>query len=749
MANDSFKVKKSLNIEPVASASPTAKGDIVYDSTSDTVKYYNGSSRTVVNTDEAQSLSNKTLASPTFSGTVTSGLTASRALATGASGELAASSVTSTELGYVSGVTSAIQTQLGNKVASTSGTLTSPTVTNEITQAHTSTPSAPASGYMKIYPKSDGKYYTLDSSSVETQLGSGGSGKNYLQSVFDGAAVTGFTAYADAAASVPVDMTGGSPNADLTFAASASSPLTGTSSILFTHTANNRQGSGWSATISLDVSDRGKVLAFSMNYAIASGTYASGDLVFYAYDVTNSTLIQPTPYSILNHSLGSDRFFAELQTSSSTASLQIGFHVATSTATAYTMKMDDMVFGPQAKLYGSVATDWTSYTPTFVGAGSPTITYGRYRRVGTDVELDVKMVAGTPTAVPLSMSLPGSITPDPFNTGVRSVGWLVKAAATEYSLFPTIINTATGNLVYFGGAAAHSAAKNPLSLANGDAVLSAGDTVVITARFPITGWSTSQVLSDSADTRVVAAVLTGSPATATSGNPIIFPTITNDTHGAYNSTTGRYTVATPGYYQLVAGGAVTAGTAARLQIYKNASLHSIIGFVNSTDGLFAASGLVSCIAGDVIDLRPNATVAGPSANSSMSIYKLGGPAQIAASEKVGAVILGNPASATSGNPIIVPTVSYDSHGGYNASTGRYTVPRAGLVKVFGALASASSATTLSIYKNASLYSLAGNLDSNGEATFSGMLYCVAGDIVDIRPGGTVDATDMSLCFEMT
>lgn len=56
-------------------------------------------------------------ASPTFSGTITTPLTASRALVTGASSELAASAVTATELGYVSGVTSAIQTQLGTKVA--------------------------------------------------------------------------------------------------------------------------------------------------------------------------------------------------------------------------------------------------------------------------------------------------------------------------------------------------------------------------------------------------------------------------------------------------------------------------------------------------------------------------------------------------------------------------------------------------------------------------------------------------------
>lgn len=57
-------------------------------------------------------------ADPTFTGTITTPLTASRAVVTGASSELAASAVTATELGYVSGVTSAIQTQLDAKLAS-------------------------------------------------------------------------------------------------------------------------------------------------------------------------------------------------------------------------------------------------------------------------------------------------------------------------------------------------------------------------------------------------------------------------------------------------------------------------------------------------------------------------------------------------------------------------------------------------------------------------------------------------------
>jgi hypothetical protein len=57
--------------------------------------------------------------------TITSSdLTASRAPASDGSGKVAASSVTSTELGYVSGVTSAIQTQISAKANTASPTLT-------------------------------------------------------------------------------------------------------------------------------------------------------------------------------------------------------------------------------------------------------------------------------------------------------------------------------------------------------------------------------------------------------------------------------------------------------------------------------------------------------------------------------------------------------------------------------------------------------------------------------------------------
>lgn len=69
----------------------------------------------VINT----ALAGKAASSHTHAATQITGLTASRALATNSSGQVVVSTVTNTELSYLDGVTSAVQTQLNNKAAKT------------------------------------------------------------------------------------------------------------------------------------------------------------------------------------------------------------------------------------------------------------------------------------------------------------------------------------------------------------------------------------------------------------------------------------------------------------------------------------------------------------------------------------------------------------------------------------------------------------------------------------------------------
>jgi len=68
MAINSKKFKNSIQIEPKASPSLTEQGDIGFNSTSDKVVYRDGAAtREVVNTDSAQTLTNKTLTAPAIS----------------------------------------------------------------------------------------------------------------------------------------------------------------------------------------------------------------------------------------------------------------------------------------------------------------------------------------------------------------------------------------------------------------------------------------------------------------------------------------------------------------------------------------------------------------------------------------------------------------------------------------------------------------------------------------------------------
>ena len=79
--------------------------------------------------------------------TITStNLTASRALTSDASGKVAVSAATSTELGYLSGVTSAVQTQLNGKVDEVNGAVTTASTSSTVVRNITLSTADPSGG---------------------------------------------------------------------------------------------------------------------------------------------------------------------------------------------------------------------------------------------------------------------------------------------------------------------------------------------------------------------------------------------------------------------------------------------------------------------------------------------------------------------------------------------------------------------------------------------------------------------------
>jgi hypothetical protein len=606
----------------------------------------------------------------------------------------------------------------------TNKTLTSPTLTTPVVDVISatdqgSTPATPSAGTTKVYSKTDGKVYKLTSAGVEQELGAGAGGGtiNYISANPDAeTATTGWATYKDASAATPADGTGGS--ATLTFTRTTSSPLRSTGSFLITTTAADLRGEGASYDFTLSAADQAKVLSIAFDYNIASGTYATGDMTVYIYDVTNSTLIQPAGYQI--QAVGStlaNKHIATFQTSATGTSYRLIFHRAVTTSSAMTMKIDNVVVGPQIVQYGAPITDWVSYTPTGTWTGSVTYT-GRWRRVGDSMEGEVNIaLSGAPTGGTLTdINLPSGYTIDTTKmaasgANLRAIGTAhVQAAATTYtaltyyrsttSVRPNVLNAAGTSLVE-----ASITATVPNTFASGDFVW-------VRFMVPVVGWSSTVQMSNDTDTRVVALSVQKAAENAASGSEEDLDTWSTpivDTHGAFNATTGVYTVQVPGVYE-ISGSAVIAtnATGSRyISARKNSTNISIC--QNST----ALSGTVdtqlvltpvqcSCVAGDTLRLRSfqnsgSSLAWGTGANTVLTIKRLSGPSAIAASETISVIAT---TSVTSVNNALSPRVKIvysaantDTHGAYNSSTGVFTVPVAGKYRVSAAAALTATALT--------------------------------------------------------
>lgn len=150
----------------------------------------------------------------------------------------------------------------------------------------------------------------------------------------------GWVTYADAAGTTPVNGTGGAPTVTLT--RSTSSPLAGNASFVITKDAANRQGEGASYDFTVEPADSTNAaqnLIVDLYYA-SGGAFTAGsssDVRLYLYDVTNSVLLTPE-LTYFNGSSG--RLQTTFLTSAFSSSYRLIFHVATTSAAAWTLKID-------------------------------------------------------------------------------------------------------------------------------------------------------------------------------------------------------------------------------------------------------------------------------------------------------------------------------------------------------------------------------------------------------------------------
>lgn len=748
--DSSFKVKKSLNIQPLPTQGLSENGDIAVDTTLNKIQTrVNGVTDSVVQEATTQTLTNKTLTAPVISTISNSG---TLTLPTGAN-----------TLATLAGAET-----FTNKTI-TAPAITTPRIDVVTLDGQASSPSNPSAGDYKLFVSDTTSKLTLrNSAGTETTVGSGSGGINYLSATGDAeAGITGWTstAYTNGGlGGFPVAGYGFvsySPNS--TWNTSASSPLRGTSSFLYTKAAASAQGDLNYYTCAIDPADRGRQLSYNFDYTVVSGAYTDNDFCVAIYDVSNSKWIQPSGYKVSAVGTGtSATATGTFQTATNTASLNFCMFVLSSSTSAYSLKFDNLSLGPTVVPQSAAMSDWTSYTPTGSWVSNTTYT-GKWRRVGDSMEIDAQaLLSGAPTGS-FTLNIPPGFTID--STKI-SAGGTLSLYGAAYALDAATANY-TGTVLYSSSTAVQVVGDGAAgSLYSATVPFTFGNLDKVTLRFtvPILGWSSNTIVSDSAATRVVAAKMYRNTS-QTGINPnnsyvkINLDAVSSDTHGMANTGSNRIEIKVPGSYsfswQVGIGGTNALNNQYASAIYKNGSLFA---FGNSqfpvASGSFLLPGSTTDVAvtGDYYELY----LFGQGNNSASTLASfttatanfltasmIQGPAQIQAATVVAAQYTGVPTGTLNGsaNLMTIPTKEIDTAGVY--ASGIYTVPAPGIYLIAGSFSITCAASTVNqfvniyIFKNGSSIAAYGNILATGmtEVDNTQGIYLanlIAGDQISLR-----------------
>ena len=562
-----------------------------------------------------------------------------------------------------------------------------------------------------------GKQYRKNdsgSSTNWTEVGAGTSGINYIANPSASTNTTGWSTYADAAGAQPVDGTGGSPT--VTWTRSTTTPLRGAADFNFTKDAANRQGEGVATDITIDLADRAKVLTVTFDYEVLSGTYASGDLTVYLIADPTGTpvVIQPAGYTVQSATVGTTmRQTATFQTQATGQSYRVCFHVASTSAAAYVVAVDNVICGPQSTVQGAAISDWVSSTPTYSNAGTTSLSVHSTRRVGDTLQIQGRSVFATAgAAAVLRLRIPSSIgTIDTTKVQTGNLAGTVGSYNAQIggSIFNGNVNlTTTANEVSFipdGPGGAHLGSAFGLNTE-----------LTYTLSVPISGWSSNTVLSQDTDTRVVAASfsVTGSHTSSGSFQAIPSLTVRGDTHGMISGTT--VTIPVSGWYDFSGNiGFLSNAIGIRDVQIAFSPLPSGVPFSPTTQfsspqtGLsggqthVGVGGAVYLNAGTQITFLAYQNSGGSLAygDTLLTVKRLSGPATIAASETVAFSASRTAGDYSSDTDITWNNKFVDTHNSYSGTI--YTIPVSGVYDITASLSISINVspdvTRLSIIKN--------------------------------------------------
>lgn len=641
-----------------------------------------------------------------------------------------------------------------------------------------------------VYVIADGTNYQLvggitDGDWTELSGAGGGSGGiNFIENGDGESDTAGWSVYANITpSSKPEADPFGTPSGGVTWVQSSSGPLIGDGSFILSKDASNRQGEGVFYDFTVPIGYLGSVVSIKLRYLVLVGsTFNAGtsttdsDITIWIGDRTTDTIIQPSSYKLLSNSNSVvDEFQAEFQVPVDDINYRLYFHVGSTNASAYSLKFDQIEVSPSQYVFGNPIIDsvtvpltWSSVSAPVPTKGTIVRDYYRYSKLGDKIVLELDYEHSTaggggtgitlvplPPGVVMDSTQPLSTTPDVI-VGTGKFSNAADGASTSSLPLVVVPYNSTHLAMYVQSISGANLQNSYSAISSGsNSLANTNFNVSFKAEFKVAGWSSSVQMADQTSTRVVSFRGTASGQTPQTLNSTTAFSLTanEDTHAAWSANT--YTAPVSGYYfinWLADAGIVTTGSINHLMqayIIKN-GVATITGLTRSqvsaslNNFQITANGTLLLNAGDTIrvNLNTNFTTPGTTASGTLSILRISGPSQIAASETIAASYwLSSNFTANSTTPINFDSKEFDTHNAVttSATAWRFTAPISGLYEVDALfIMAAAGSDYIKIRKNGTSYkNLAVASNTGSAATGSAKIRLNAGDYIDLVPSSSL------------
>lgn len=267
------------------------------------------------------------------------------------------------------------ETGTGAAVFGTSPTIATPNITGASDYTQTTTPSTPASGHNRLYVKSDGLWYTIDSSGVESLVGSSATGSGEINTVTNPNATSSTTGWTAATNYTNSRDTSNSPLA----------PAISSCFAMSTTTASSESStSGIYASTTMPTALRSTKLKVSMWLTVPASSAGVWRLSVYNGSGTRYSLASDSS-SVTTLPAGYTGLFQTTFDSDTSSTYTISLTQTTRTS-ANTLYVTNVIVGPGTITQGAAISDWQTFTPT--GNWTTNTTYtGRWMRDGRNMRI--------------------------------------------------------------------------------------------------------------------------------------------------------------------------------------------------------------------------------------------------------------------------------------------------------------------------------------------------------------------------